>query len=138
MMTTPHWTTRSEDLAALIRAQRFGLFSDFDGTLCSFVPYPHAPTITPRIRELLRAFAARLPVVGLLSGRGAIDLRNLVQLSNVQYSGNHGLETLHGDELIVIAPAQTWEAQLTAFARDLGDPTIPGVSYHPKRVTMSI
>jgi trehalose-phosphatase len=123
---------------ALAQAERFGLFSDFDGTLCSFVPYPHTPAMTPRMRELLAAFTERLPVVGIISGRTAIDLRNLVNLPNVQYSGNHGLEFLRGDELVVHDAARPYEAQLAAFARDLGEPAIPGVRYYLKRTTMSI
>ncbi len=137
-MTTLHWTSRLDDLMAIARSQRFGLFSDFDGTICTFVPYPNTPTLTPRIRELLTAFAERLPVVGLLSGRAAADLRDLVALPALRYNGNHGLESLRDDELVVIDDARAWESQLAAFMRDLGEPTIPGVSYHPKRITLSI
>lgn len=137
-MTTIHWLSRLDDLTAIAHARRLGLFSDFDGTLCAFVVYPNKPTVTPRVRELLIAFAERLPVVGLLSGRMAADLRDLVGLPQLRYNGNHGLETLRGDDLVVVDGAQEWEAPLAAFVRDLGTPTIPGVAYHPKRITMSV
>ena len=137
-MTAIHWMSRLDELAAIAHSQRLGLFSDFDGTLCTFVAYPNQPTLTPHMRELLSAFADRLPIVGLLSGRMATDLRDLVGLSHLHYNGNHGLESLRGDALVVVDAAREWEAPLAAFVRDLGTPTIPGVAYHPKRITMSV
>ncbi len=137
-MANAHWTAEQDDLRAIISAPRFGLLSDFDGTLSEFRPYPDRPQMTDRNVELLVALAARLPLVALLSGRGARELQKIVQLPGIAYIGNHGMEELREDRVIVTPAAHDWEDRLSAFVRELGEPTIPGVHYQPKGITMSI
>ncbi len=137
-MAEIHWQTQTAALTEIAQSPRFGLFSDFDGTLCQFVAFPAMPQISERIHTRLEAFSARLPLVAVLSGRAAPELRDLVGLAHVMYVGNHGLEALRDGQLVVIEDAARWEERLSAFAHDLGQPTIPGVIYQPKRITMSI
>lgn len=137
-MTDMHWTTALDRLSAVISAPRFGLLSDFDGTLSYFKPYPEVAQLTPRNRELIVALTARLPLVALISGRAARELQSYVQLPDIAYIGNHGLEELRDDEVVVLEAARVWEERLNNFSRDLGEPTIPGVRHQNKRITMSI
>ena len=138
-MADLHWTAATDRLAALAQTARLGLFADFDGTLSPLTPYPAIPDLSPRNRELLIAFAARLPIVSVISGRGAADVRDYVRLPTVRYVGNHGLEYLRGDDLVVVEAAKEWEAKLSGFLHDLEQfPVPPGARYQPKRITMSI
>jgi len=134
-----HWMAARDTLTALANLPRLGLFADFDGTLSPFTHYPAIPDITPRNRELLIAFAERLPIVSVISGRGAPELRDFIKLPDVRYVGNHGLEYLRGDELVVVDAAKAWETKLTGFLHDLEQlPHIEGSRYQHKRITMSI
>jgi len=136
-----HWTTVLDMITTLAQSPRLGVFADFDGTLSPFTHYPAIPDISPRNRALLIAFAAKLPVVSVISGRSASELRDLIKLDlqNIRYVGNHGLEYLRGTELIVVEAAKTWEAKLTGFLQDLEKlPRIEGSRYQHKRITMSI
>lgn len=69
------------------------LILDYDGTLTPIVPSPHAASLAPTHREMLRRLAenprARLAI---LSGRSLRDIKARVGLGNVVYGGCHGLE----------------------------------------------
>jgi trehalose 6-phosphate phosphatase len=139
-MIKPHWTTQTEQLQAILNAPRFGLLTDFDGTLCTFRPYPEMPHMSPRNADLIRAFSERLPLVALVSGRAADELQGVADLpgANIVYVGNHGLEELVNGEIIVAPEAAEWEHRLNAFYKELGEPILPTVRHQHKRITMSV
>ncbi len=135
----PHWTTAQDALSAIINAPRFGILSDFDGTLVVFRPFPEYPKLTDRMKQVIRALSDRVALFAMISGRAALELRTVAdEQPGVTYIGNHGLEELKGDTLIVLPEAQEWEERVTAFYHDLGEPEIEGVRYQHKRVTMSV
>jgi trehalose 6-phosphate phosphatase len=139
-MTKPHWTTQTDQLRAIIHAPRFGILTDFDGTLCNFRPYPEMPRMSPRNADLIRKLAERLPLVALISGRGADELQTVADIpgASVVYVGNHGLEELVNGQIIVAPEALEWAHRLNAFYEELGEPILPGVRHQHKRVTMSV
>ena len=134
----PHWSTAIDRIDALIATKRFGFFADFDGTLCKFPMYPDRPSPTVGMLHALAALTEKLPLVSIITGRAAPDARDFLNLPNIVYVGNHGLEFLRDDNLVVVEDAKIWEDRLTAFVRDLGEPSIPTVRYQPKRITMSV
>lgn len=137
-MATEHWTTASETLLEIVQAPRFGLLSDFDGTLCHFRPYPEMPHMTERNEKLIIELAKASTVVALISGRAALELESMVKLPGIVYVGNHGLEELRDGKVIVVEAAREWEERMNGFYHELGEPTIPGVRHQFKRVTMSV
>lgn len=86
------WEHRKDALAILARWDDFGLVCDMDGTLAPIVERPEDAAITPRNRELLTALVQELPLVAVVSGRGAAALQDFVDIPGVVYTGNHGLE----------------------------------------------
>jgi trehalose 6-phosphate phosphatase len=134
----PHWSTALEAFLSSLRGQRFGILTDFDGTLVRFRPHPDTPSLSPRMAQLAATLTERLPLFSLISGRGAPELLELANVPGAVYVGNHGLEELKGDDLHVAPEATAWAERLTTLHAQLGEPTIPGVLYHNKRVTMSI
>ncbi len=137
-MATAHWTTVKDTLQQIAQTPRFGLLSDFDGTLCHFQPYPEMPHMTARNEQLIIELTKLLPVVSLISGRAALELESVVQLPGIAYVGNHGMEELRDGNVIVVDAAREWEERMNGFYHELGEPTIPGVRHQFKRVTMSV
>jgi trehalose 6-phosphate synthase/phosphatase len=69
------------------------LLLDYDGTLTPLVSHPAEATLSPRIRKLLAACAARGDTeVGIVSGRSLANVREMVGNDGFVYAGNHGLE----------------------------------------------
>ena len=67
--------------------------TDFDGTLSPIADDPEAPALTESNRQSLQAFRDHPQVrPAVISGRGLADLQARVDLSGVDYVGNHGLE----------------------------------------------
>lgn len=79
-------------LAQVLSHTPGGLFSDFDGTLSPVAPTPDAAEPAPGVRETLRAMATKVPIVGIVTGRGIADASKRIDVPGIMYVGNHGLE----------------------------------------------
>lgn len=77
---------------------RLLLCSDFDGTLAPIQPHPERVELSPAVRRLLWNLS-RLPEtsVAIVSGRSLLDIRQKIDLSQLWYIGNHGLEIMGPD-----------------------------------------
>lgn len=86
---------RSELLRTL-RADpaRTAILTDVDGTLAPIVERPEQAAVPARATELLAALSTRFGLVGCVSGRRALEARELVGVENAAYAGNHGFELL--------------------------------------------
>jgi trehalose-phosphatase len=87
------------------RAAEHRLFlADYDGTLAAIVGRPEDARITAGAREKLKALA-RQPrtTAGVISGRSIDEVRSMVGIDGIYYSGNHGLE-IEGPGLSYIHP----------------------------------
>jgi trehalose-phosphatase len=74
-------------------SRSFFLFLDFDGTL---VPIQNDPTkcvLSPKIKGQLEAITlSGKACIAILSGRTVTDIRDRVNIQDVYYGGNHGIE----------------------------------------------
>ncbi len=69
------------------------LLSDFDGTLTPIVSKPHLVRLEDEIRRHLGSISGKERfTVGLTSGRSLRELKALVRIPGIVYSGNHGFE----------------------------------------------
>ncbi len=132
-----HWQAAIKTtLHELTHSARLGLISDFDGTLSPIVSQPDRASITPHKRELLATIAAYLPLVALVSGRGVADLHRRLEVPNLVYVGNHGLERWTAGEVIAAPEAAPYRAALEAVQADL---TLPeGMDWEDKGATLAI
>jgi len=133
-----HWEAHQDRLQSVLERPRFGLISDFDGTLSALAPRPEAAVILPETARLLDALADRVTVVALVSGRGAQDLRARFDRSYLVYYGNHGLEFWRDDRLMLVEGAQAWTEPLQSVLNAVRDWKIAGVIVEEKGVTGSI
>ena len=70
------------------------LLTDIDGTLAPIVERADQASVPAGARAALAALSERLALVGCISGRRALEARELVGLDQLAYAGNHGLELL--------------------------------------------
>ena len=69
------------------------LMLDFDGTLTPIVKSPKAAKLSRKVKNLLVKLSKKEGLyLAIISGRSLGDLKKKVNLSNIIYSGNHGLE----------------------------------------------
>lgn len=90
---------------------------DLDGTLAPIVEMPDDVRILPAIRKLLPILRSRYALVAFVSGRALTELRRIVDLEGVAYSGNHGVEVqLPNGRILPEAAPHAARVRLGAFA----------------------
>ncbi len=82
-----------DEILAEARGRRFAFFLDYDGTLTPIVETPDRALLTPETRRLIGELASVCPVA-VISGRDLPDVRRLVGIDSVIYSGSHGFEIM--------------------------------------------
>jgi trehalose-phosphatase len=81
------------EAAQAARTGRLGVLTDFDGTISALAPRPDLAVLDPGCGAALAALRPLVPLVGVISGRELDELRALVGLPGLFYSGSHGLST---------------------------------------------
>ncbi len=134
-----HWNSATDTLLQnLLTHDRIGLVTDVDGTISHIVDKPDAATVTERSRDSLRRLSAQIALVAAVSGRAAADVRRMVNLPDLHYVGNHGLEWW-GDDAVQVAPqAAPYRDALQAAARDIEPHTVTGMIIEDKGATLSV
>jgi trehalose 6-phosphate phosphatase len=90
---------------------RAALFFDVDGTLSPIVERAQDAQVPQETSLLLARLSRRYASVACISGRGAADVRRLVGVGGIEYSGLHGAELLE--------PNTTRAEVLPEFARHM-------------------
>jgi len=133
-----HWERHTERLRSVLARPRFGLISDFDGTLSEFAAHPDMATIDPENARLLDRLAERVTVVALVSGRSVQDVRARFTHPQLVYYGNHGLERWQADGPRLVKTALVWRERLQTVLNAVRALEVAGVIVEDKDVTGSI
>lgn len=134
----PAFTSALSLARAALAAYPAGVFADFDGTLSPVVRDPMAARLAPGGADALRALARRLAVVCIVTGRAAVDVRRMTELSEVFVAGNHGIEWLApGEATPELAPVLASVPE--ELARLLSSvPDLPGLWKEDKRLSATV
>jgi trehalose 6-phosphate phosphatase len=105
---------------------RSALFFDVDGTLAPIVERAQDASVPKDTSLLLARLSRRYARVACISGRAAADVRRLVGVGGIEYSGLHGAELLAPDspEARVIPDFAEFLPQVQAFARARDTPEL--------------
>lgn len=117
------------------------LLFDFDGTLTPIVDRPELVTFPQDLRRLLKFLANNKYIdLGIISGRALSDLRTVVDVPNIIYAGNHGLE-IEGPELSFVHPlTQEFKSTIRVLSQVLTNTMarIKGIFIEDKGLTLSV
>lgn len=133
-----NWKKAKDILRTLVAEPRFGLVSDLDGTLAPITTRPQDAHATARSRELLAELSQALPLVAVISGRSAADLAQRVGVPGVIYVGNHGLDRLVRDDLVVAPEALAYRPALEAALERIRGFVEQGVILEDKGATLTV
>jgi trehalose 6-phosphate phosphatase len=97
---------------------RAALFFDVDGTLAPIVQRAEDATVPKETSLLLARLSRRYASVACISGRAATDVRRLVGVGGIEYSGLHGAELLEPNtsRAQVIPEFARWMPEVQRFA----------------------
>ena len=135
----PVWDQR-DALEALLKDRRLAVLLDYDGTLTPIVTDYRKAFLPDAMRDTLDRLADRNPVA-VVSGRDLKDVRKLVGLDSVYYSGSHGFELsgpndwqhIHEDAADYLPDLDHAEKVLTAKLAD-----VPGHALERKHFSLAV
>jgi trehalose 6-phosphate phosphatase len=105
---------------------RSALFFDVDGTLAPIVERAQDAAVPKDTALLLSRLSRRYARVACISGRAAADVRRLVGVGGISYSGLHGAELLEPDstEARVLPDFARFMPEVQRFARERDTPEL--------------
>jgi len=118
--------------------ERCGLITDMDGTLSPIVPKPDDAYPTDKNRDLLRQLNEKIALVAAVSGRAADDLYKRIQLDELVYAGNHGLERWRDGKVVVAPDVQPYRPAIEKALFDVQQHLSEGMMVEDKGATLSI
>ena len=126
-------------IGGVLRRSPFGLITDFDGTISQTAPTPQEAEVSPLCRQYLSALCNQLALVAAISGRPAIEVRDMVKIDGMVYIGNHGLERWSGGLSEFPREAQNYFEVVKAAIEELTPLlSIEGISIQDKGITATI
>ena len=117
----------------------FGLITDVDGTISETAPTPQAAVVSPICRQYLSTLCNHLALVAAISGRPAIEAKNMIKIDRMVYIGNHGLERWTEGHSELTKGAKAYSKVIKAAIEDLTPLlSIEGIRIEDKGITATI
>jgi trehalose 6-phosphate phosphatase len=128
-----------ESLKKIIRRKPFGLITDMDGTISpiphDFLETPIPPPTIPQLTEL----ASRLDLLAVISGRKAGALREIINITGIEYIGHYGMEWWENGRAVLHPDVEAFLADMRAVAAELDTlRAVGGVIIQDKWATISV
>ncbi|HDK41660.1 MAG TPA: trehalose-phosphatase, partial [Nitrospirae bacterium] len=122
-----------------IPRNRIFLFLDYDGTVTPIVKTPDKAVMSEEMRSLIIKLQQTVPVA-IISGRALNDLKQMVNIENMIYAGNHGAEIWDGTRLVKGKRASSSQKAMKQIIHELRTSlsAISGVVIEDKGITASI
>lgn len=133
-----HWQDAITILEKLFEYERIGLITDMDGTISPIVPVPSEAAPTKRNQDLLAQLDEQLTLVAVVSGRAVADVRERVDLPQLVYAGNHGLERWQNNTIMLSPLAKPYRPNLEAAVTDIEAIKPDGMWIEDKQATLSV
>jgi trehalose-phosphatase len=132
-----------ENLDRRLRSsKRLFIFLDYDGTLTPIVKTPQEAVLSSNIKKVISSLAKKRNIfIGIISGRSLKDVKQRVNIKNIFYAGNHGLEICFKGKIILTNKnLKNYLKILRSIKRDLKNnlKRIEGVIFEDKRLIYGI
>ncbi|MFW6150998.1 MAG: trehalose-phosphatase [Chloroflexota bacterium] len=92
----PPATEHLQEIFGYFREAKPAIFLDYDGTLTPIVSRPEDALLPERTRQAVRELN-HYCTVGIISGRDVDDVRSMVGINGLVYSGSHGFDIVDRD-----------------------------------------
>jgi len=135
----PYLFDHLDEIRKILACSPFGLITDVDGTISEIAPSPEEARVSPICREQLANLTKQLELVAAISGRPALDAREMIRVEGMVYIGNHGLERWQDGAVEFIQGVQEYPKKVMAAQQELRDLlTIEGLALENKGVALAI
>ncbi|MFH1001695.1 MAG: trehalose-phosphatase [bacterium] len=114
-------------------------FFDYDGTLTPIVQQPDLAKISPEMKEILRQLSLKYKLA-IVSGRGRRNLQTLVDIPEIFYAGDHGLDIIGPDISMTHPKVKKFLPLIQNISKSLDKSLshIPGVIVEKKKMSVAV
>lgn len=135
----PYLFDHLESIKQALGRSPFGLITDVDGTISETAPTPQEAEVSPLCRQYLSALCNQLALVAAISGRPAIEAKNMIKIDKMVYVGNHGLERWSEGHSEFTKGAKAYAKVIKAVIKELTPLlSIEGIRIENKVITATI
>lgn len=124
-----------------LKGKKIYLLLDYDGTLTAIAPNPAQAVLAQKTREILKKLAVHSRcVLAIISGRSLANLKKMLHIPKIIYSGNHGLEVDYCGVLVPLFEDASFHVLLQKIYTELRQKMkgIKGVLLENKKMTLSL
>ena len=122
-----------------LRRSPFGLITDVDGTISPTAPTPAQAEVSLLCRQYLSILSEKLALVAAISGRPALEAKNMLRIDKMVYIGNHGLERWSEGHTELVAEVKEYPKVIKAAVKELSRRlAIDGISIEDKGASATI
>lgn len=121
--------------------QKTAIITDIDGTISEIAHTPEKAMVTTSMRNVLVMLKEKFKIVTVISGRSALNAREMVGVDGLLYVGNHGMEFLKDGELSMHPEVEKYihEIQKTGEKLKSGDiSSLDGLIFEDKGICYTI
>lgn len=114
-------------------------FFDYDGTLTPIVQQPDLARLSSEMREIIWQLSRKYKLA-IVSGRERKDLQALVDIPEIFYAGNHGLDIVGPGISMIYPKVKKYLPVIENVSTDLVKilSTIPGVIIEKKNISVAV
>ncbi|HOI71981.1 MAG TPA: trehalose-phosphatase [Methanobacterium sp.] len=117
------------------------IITDIDGTISEIAPTPEKAMVTTSMQNELAKLMEKFKIVAVVSGRSALNAREMVGVNGLLYVGNHGMEFLKDGKLSIHPEVEKYihEIQETGKKLKSGDmSSLEGLIFEDKGICYTI
>jgi trehalose 6-phosphate phosphatase len=115
------------------------VITDIDGTISEIVPRPDEAEVDQEMRLILVEIQKRYKLLAFITGRPVESARKMVDIEDALYIGNHGMEYLQGNQIILDPEAANYQSQIRNIEEILKNKLdMDGIILENKRTSLAI
>ncbi len=88
-----------DELEEFKNDNKTAIITDIDGTISKIVPTPMEATVSQDMKNTVEKLLHRYPLTGVVTGRSIENAFDMLEIKELIYIGNHGLEYLKNGEI---------------------------------------
>ena len=117
------------------------IVTDIDGTISTITPLPQQAVITKSMKEILNKIQQKFKLLAIITGRSLENAIEMINISNILYIGNHGMEYQRNNKIITDKKTLKYIPQITNLHKTLEQESsikIHGIILENKNTSISI
>ena len=88
-----------DELEEFKNDNKTAIITDIDGTISKIVPTPMEATVSQDMKNTVEKLLHKYPLTGVVTGRSIENAFDMLEIKELIYIGNHGLEYLKNGEI---------------------------------------